>query len=113
MLKSKPVQLAPVKAYRDRWQTPHERDPFAVPIEEKLELIRAAAAEAKKDRQVFSSGCNLSFRSEDKYFASSEGSSIQQLNLQTFAQVNATAVDLSRALSKTRRYQPAAGDGRL
>ncbi|MBI4903916.1 MAG: TldD/PmbA family protein [Acidobacteria bacterium] len=106
VLQAKPVQLAPVKAFRDRWQTPHERDPFAVSIEEKLELIRAAAAEAKKERQVFSSGCNLSFRSEDKYFASSEGSSIQQLNLQTFAEVNATAVDLSKALSKTRSYTP-------
>jgi TldD protein len=105
-LKSKPVQLAPVVKYRDRWQTPHERDPFAVPIEEKLELIRAAAAEAKKERQVFASGCTLSFRSEDKYFASSEGSSIQQLNLQTYGEVNATAVDVSRALSRTRRYQP-------
>ncbi len=106
VLQAKPVQLAPVGKYRDRWQTPHERDPFAVPIEEKLELIRAAAAEAKKERQVFASGCTLSFRSEDKYLATSEGSSIQQLNLQTYAQVNATAVDVSRALSKTRRYQP-------
>jgi len=44
MLKNKPVELAPVPAYRDYWQTPHERDPFAVPIEEKLELIRKAAA---------------------------------------------------------------------
>ncbi len=106
VLQDKPVQLAPVKAFRDYWKTAHERDPFAVSIEEKLELIRAAAAEAKKERQVFSSGCNLSFRSEDKYFASSEGSSIQQLNLQTFAQVNATAVDLSKALSKSRNYTP-------
>lgn len=107
VLKAKPLQLAPVKAYRDRWQTPHERDPFAVPIAEKLELIRTVAAEANKGRQVFSAGCNLSFRSEDKYFASSEGSSIQQLNLQAYAGVNATAVDLSKALSKTRNYQPA------
>jgi TldD protein len=106
VLKSKPVVLAPVKAYKDRWQTPHERDPFAVSLEEKLALIREAAAEAKKEKQVFSSGCNLFFRSEDKYFASSEGSSIQQLNLQTYAQVDATAVDLSRALSKSRRYVP-------
>lgn len=105
-IKARPLELAPVPAYRDRWQTPHERDPFTVPLEEKLELIRSAAAQAKKDKKVFSSGCNLSFRSEDKYFASSEGSSIQQLNLQTYAVVNATAVDVSRALSKTRRYQP-------
>ena len=106
VLKSRPVELAVVPAYRDRWQTPHERDPFAVPIAEKLELIRKAAAEVKKEQKVFSAGCNLAFRSEDKYFASSAGSSIQQLNLQTYAQVNATAVDLKRAISKSRRYQP-------
>ena len=106
VLKQRAVQLAPVKAYRDRWQTPFEKDPFSVPIEERLELIRTAAAAAKKDKRVFSAGCSLSFASEDKYFASSEGSSIQQLNLQTSAQVNATAVDVAKALSKSRRYVP-------
>jgi len=44
-LKSKPVQLAPVAAYRRRWQTPHERDPFSVSIDEKLELIRSFSDE--------------------------------------------------------------------
>ena len=106
VLKSSPVELAPVPAYRDRWQTPFERDPFSVPLEEKLELIRSAAAQAKKDDKVFSSACVLSFRSEDKYLATSVGSSIQQLNMQTYAVVNATAVDRAAALSRTRRYQP-------
>src|ERR1022692_2597170 len=105
-IRSKPVELAPVPIYRERWQTPHERDPFAVPLEEKLELIRTAAAEVKKEKGVFSANCNLSFRSEDKYFASSVGSSIQQLNLQTYGGVNATATDFKRGLSKSRRYQP-------
>src|SRR5215472_8703732 len=41
-LKARPVELAPVPAYRTRWQTPHERDPFSVGVEEKLALIRAA-----------------------------------------------------------------------
>src|SRR5215467_12579402 len=106
MLKNKPVELAPVAAYRDYWQTPHERDPFAVPLPEKLELIRAAAAEAKNSQQVFAAGCTLAFRSEDKYFASSVGSSIQQLNIQSYGIVNATAVDMAKGLSKNRRYQP-------
>jgi len=105
-LRSRPLELAPVPVYRVRWQTPHERDPFEVPLEEKLDLIRSAAAEVKKEKGIFAAGCTLSFRSEDKYFASTAGSSIQQLNLQTYAQVNATATDLKRALSKTRRYQP-------
>jgi len=105
-LQSRPVELAPVKAYRLRWQTPHERDPFSVSVEEKIELIRSAAAEVKKEKRVFSSTCNLTFRSEDKYFASSEGSSIQQLNLQTHGELNATAVDAARTLNKSRRYAP-------
>ena len=46
------------------------------------------------------------FQSEDKYFASSEGSSLQQLILQTDAGVSATAVDSSRGKSKTRWYIP-------
>jgi TldD protein len=105
-LKSRPVELAPVPVYRARWQTPHERDPFAVGVDEKLALLRAAAGEVQKGKGVFSAECNLSFRSEDKYFASSAGSSIQQLNLQTFGEVNGTAVDSGRGISKSRRYQP-------
>jgi TldD protein len=106
-LQAKPVELAPVKAYRERWETPHEKNPFDVAIEEKLELMRKTAAEAKKANRVFAANTNLSFRMEDKYFASSEGSSIQQLNLQTYAIVGATAVDTAKALSKSRKYQPA------
>ena len=49
-LKNKPVTLVPVPAYRDYWQTPHERDPFATSIEEKLELIRAAVAAGLRGR---------------------------------------------------------------
>jgi len=74
------VQLAPVNAYRDRWQTPHERDPFAVPMAEKLDLLRRVSEEAKKGAKVFSSNATLSVRSEDKYFASTEGSSPTQIN---------------------------------
>ena len=42
-----PLQLAPVKAYRDRWTAPFEKNPFDVPLAEKLEMLRAAAREIK------------------------------------------------------------------
>ncbi len=106
MIKTKPVVLAPVKAYKDRWTSPFERNPFDVPIEEKLELLRSAAGDVKKNRGVFSGSADLTFRSEDKYFASSEGSSIQQLIIQTYGVLNATAVDVSKGLSKTRNWIP-------
>ncbi len=100
------VILAPVKAYKARWTSPFERNPFDVPIAEKLELLRESAAEAKKNGRIFNSSGTLNFHSEDKYFASSEGSSIQQLIVQSFAMLNATAVDISKGLSRSRMYNP-------
>jgi len=59
VLQTKPLELAPVAAYRTRWVTPHEKDPFAVPLAEKLDLIRSAANEVKKSDRVFSSSAQL------------------------------------------------------
>jgi len=105
-IQPKPIQLAAVKAYRDRWETPHDKDPFAVPVEEKLELLRRSAEEIKKNTKVFGSSATLSLRSEDKYFASSEGSSIQQLILQIYGNLDASAVDRQAGVSRSRSYVP-------
>src|SRR5271165_1838581 len=101
-----PVQLCPVRAYRDRWDTPHEKDPFAVEVGEKLELLQSAAEEVKKNNKVFGSVAALNVRSEDKYFASTEGSSIQQLILQIYGNLDATAVDRKAGISRSRSYVP-------
>ena len=105
-LRAKPIELAPVPAYTDYWRTPHQRDPFDVPIQEKLELIRTAAAEAKKIAAGLRRRMYPRLPQEDKYFASRVGSSIQQLILQTDGIVNSTAVDVSKGLSKNRKFQP-------
>ena len=105
-LQGQPVQLAPTKAYVDRWTSPFERDPFTVPVDEKLELIHGAASSIKKDPKVFSPPAARSdSASEDKYFASSEGSSIQQYNVQASPRLNATAVDRKQGISRTRSYK--------
>src|SRR5271170_4681490 len=101
-----PVELCPVKAYRDRWDTPHEKDPFEVEVAEKLELLKSAAQEVKKNNRVFGSVAALNVRSEDKYFASTEGSSIQQLILQIYGNLDATAVDRKAGISRSRSYVP-------
>jgi TldD protein len=105
-IQPKPVQLAPVKAYRDRWVTPFDKDPFDVPMAEKLDLLRTASSQVKKDARVFSGAASLNIRGEDKYFASSEGSSIQQYILQIYGNVDATAVDRQNNISRSRSYVP-------
>ena len=101
---SKPVQLSPVKAYHDRWTSKFEKDPFAISMDEKLELIHSAALSIKKDPKVFSAFGALGFQSEDKYFASSEGTSIQQYIVRSFPYLQATAVDFKSGISRTRSY---------
>jgi TldD protein len=101
---SKPVQLAPVKAYRDRWTSKFDKDPFAISMDEKLELIHSATLSIKKDPKVFSAFGALGFQSEDKYFASTEGSSIQQYVVRTYPMLNAVAVDFTNGISRTRNY---------
>src|SRR5580698_2724264 len=51
-IQPKPVVLAPVKAYRERWETPHDKDPFAVPVADKLDLLRQSTEEVKKNAKV-------------------------------------------------------------
>ncbi len=105
-IQPKPVQLAPVKAYRDRWVTPHDKDPFEVSMAEKLDLLRHAAEEVKKNSRVFSGVATLNLRSEDKYFASTENSSIQQFILQIYGNIDATAIDRGSGISRSRSYVP-------
>jgi TldD protein len=105
-IQPRPIELAPVPKYRDRWETPHEKDPFAVPMAEKLEILRRATAEVKKNPKVFGSTASFNVRSEDKYFASTEGSSIQQLILQIYGNVDATATDRALGITRTRNYTP-------
>jgi TldD protein len=102
---SEALELAPTKAYVDRWTSDFEKDPFTVSIDEKLDLIHGAALSIKKDPKVFSASGSLRFHSEDKYFASSEGSSIQQLIVQSYPGLRATAVDMKNGLSRSRSYK--------
>ena len=104
-LRKRSVELAAVPAYRDRYKTPFERDPFEVPIGEQLALLQEIHDTAKQVSGVMNVNSSLVFRTEDKYFASTDGSSIQQLILQTYPGFGVTAVDMSTRKSKSRAFQ--------
>jgi len=106
-LQAAPVQLAPTPSYKDRWTSPYEIDPFSISVGEKLELIHSATTAIKKNPKVFSAWGALGFHSEDKYFASSEGSSIQQYIVHVYPFLTATAVDFKNGISRDRSYQVA------
>jgi TldD protein len=103
-VQASPVELAPTKTYTDRWTSSFEKDPFAVAVDEKLELMHSATVLIKKDPKVFSAFGFLAIRGEDKYLATSEGSSIQQYVVQVYPALQATAVDFEKNISRTRSY---------
>ena len=115
-IQPKPVQLAPVKAYRDVWVTPHEKDPFAVSMQEKIDLLQRVlrrGSQEKSARVRAALPTSISAR-EDKYFASSEGSSIQQLIIQIYGIVHRHGGrSRRRAFRASRNYYADAGIRRL
>jgi TldD protein len=77
-LQSEPVQLAPQKGFGEvSWKTPIQKNGFEVPIREKTELLMAVNAAAMKNGANFIDS-SLFLVNEQKYFASTDGSYIDQ-----------------------------------
>ena len=91
-LRLQPIKLAATPAYRDTYRTKVAIDPFAVPIEQKLELLRSVATEARKVAGVFSVMSSIGIHLEDRFFVLSEGSTIEQHVYQVSPELTATAV---------------------
>jgi TldD protein len=104
-LRRAPVRLAPVAAYQDSYKTPIAKDPFAVSIEQKLDLLRRAGDEAQKVAGVFSTSGFIAQRVEHRFYASTDGSRITQSVYQIAPEFTVTAVEKGRK-QKSRTYRP-------
>jgi TldD protein len=102
-LQSEPVRLAPVKGVGEvAWATPIKKDWRAVPIKDKVELLIAANAAGMEGGASFMQ--SLMFQvNQQKYFASTDGSYIDQDIHRMWMPVFATAVD--KATNKFRSRQ--------
>jgi TldD protein len=77
-LSTKPIELAPQKGYGEvSWKTPIEKNAFEVPIKEKIELLLAVNAVAAAGGATFVNS-RIQSINEQKYFASTDGSYIDQ-----------------------------------
>ena len=71
------VELAPVSPETGDWVTPVERDPIAVPLEEKIELLlRADAAARNGGVKIFEASARA--LREERVLRSSEGADVRQ-----------------------------------
>jgi TldD protein len=77
-LLTEPVQLAPHKGYGEvSWKTPIEKNGFEVPIKEKVDLLLSVNDAAMKNGANYINSI-MFLVNEQKYFASTDGSYIDQ-----------------------------------
>jgi TldD protein len=86
------VRLAPVKTIQDRYEMPIERDPFSVSLDEKIDYLIRANNEAQAVPGIAIVQSGFSAWREEKIFASTEGSYIEQVLTQSGLVVETTAV---------------------
>lgn len=97
-----PVKLAPVSAYGEvSWKTPIKKDFKNVPVSEKVELLLGANAAAMDNGANYVNSA-LFMVNEQKYFASTEGSYIDQDIHRIWPTFGVTAIDAAAGKFKTR-----------
>ena len=97
-----PVELAPVTPAVARYCTPFTKDPFAVSPKEKLDFLRTINEAGVKVPKVFMANAFLWARQEHKWFASTDGSYIEQVVQQVAPDFSCTAVDKEQRRTRDR-----------
>lgn len=101
-IQTEPVILAPQKGVGEvTWKTPIKKNAFEIPVQEKIDLLMKVNSEAMKNGAGFVTS-NLFFVNEQKYFASSDGSYIDQDVHRIWPTFTVTAVDRQAGKFKTR-----------
>ena len=97
------TNLSPVKKVPDgRWITPHEIDPFTIPIEQKAQLLFKTNEEALRVKGVRFVTSSINSIKESRLLGTTDGSMIQQTYMRLGPNVNVTAVKDDNADFQTR-----------
>jgi TldD protein len=108
--RDRPVELAPTEVHRNvTWKSSYEIDPWTIPIEQKVDLLLRANAEALKVPNVKYVFSVMYFVKENRSFASTEGSLIEQTLIRSWVpmQITAVAPDFSDFQNRSSVVQPA------
>jgi TldD protein len=101
-LLSEPVQLAPQKGFGEvSWKAPIEKNAFEVPIKEKVDLLLGVNSVAMKGGANYITSL-LFLVNEQKYFASTDGSYIDQDIHRIWPAFFITAIDAASGKFETR-----------
>ncbi|MGC8867276.1 MAG: TldD/PmbA family protein [Elusimicrobiales bacterium] len=102
LVRNSKVKLAPEPAYHDVWKTPLLKDPFSISLEDKINILYSINDILLKNNKIKIASSKMSFVKTHKYYASTDGSEIEQILYYTGAGYSATAVEGNEV--QTRSY---------
>ncbi len=100
----KPVRLSPLTPQHGSYVTPIQRDPFTVPLNEKVTLLLDADAAMRSVSGIAITNGNIVSARETKLFVSSEGSEVEQTLYDCGGAIVAVAVDEQNGEVQQRSY---------
>jgi TldD protein len=92
LVQSGTLHLADVDVRQDTYRTPHEENPFAVSLSEKVDLVTGVTRTMREVEGIAVSTAQLMFWDTDKWFVSSQGHRIFQHLVESGCGMDATAV---------------------
>src|SRR5262245_11651293 len=99
----KRIELVPAPKVVAKWRNAYKRDPFEVSLGTKTQFLMKLNETAMKVKGVSFVNSSAFFVKEEKYFASSDGSRIEQEIVRSFPNFNVTAMDQARGDFQQRR----------
>jgi len=95
------VTLSDVAPYVDRVESTYEIDPWSVPIEKKLEHLMNATEPMRGDARIHQASGEITCYRQEKVFASTVGSFIEQTTTQMGGGIEAVAIDAGEFQRRT------------
>lgn len=104
----RPIRLVPAAKVESSWKSSYERDPFEVPLEDKIQFLMKINETALKVKGVNFVNSGLFFVNEQKFYASTDGSIIEQSIIRSAPFFDVTAVDAAKGDFQARASLPGA-----
>ncbi|MBE0447393.1 MAG: TldD/PmbA family protein [Actinobacteria bacterium] len=92
MVKKQDVAIAPALVVQTTYRSPVDIDPFEVSLEDKITLLGNAEEIVRKTQGISISSASMNISREKRFFASLEGSYIEQEIIKSGAGLNAIAI---------------------
>jgi TldD protein len=98
----KRISLVPVEKVATSWKNAFQKDPFEVSIDDKIQFLLSLNQSAMKTEGVSFVSSSMGFVNEQKFYASTDGSRIEQYIIRANPSFTVTAVNRSTGDFQTR-----------